>query len=90
MSASPGARMYRRDFVRLAAAGAGLATVPQRAFAQQPKRGGVLRHVGFDPPTFDIHGSVSYQTQMVSSFVNRTLFKLVNGAKYGPSDVGLV
>ena len=86
MSASSGARMYRRDFVRLAAAGAGLATVPQRAFAQQPKRGGVLRHVGFDPPTFDIHGSVSYQTQMVSSFVNRTLFKFVNGAKYGPSD----
>jgi peptide/nickel transport system substrate-binding protein len=88
MRGSSIARMCRRDFVRLAAAatGASLACGPGRAIAQQPKRGGVLRHVGFEPPTFDIHGSVSYQTQMVSSFVNRTLFKFVNGAKYGPSD----
>jgi len=46
----------------------------------------VLKHIGLEPPTFDIHGSVSYQTQLVSSFVRRTLFKFVNGAKYRPSD----
>jgi peptide/nickel transport system substrate-binding protein len=82
------ARMGRREFVRLAAAGTGaaLAHVPRRARAQQPKRGGVLKVIGLEPPTFDIHGSVSYQTQLVSSFVNRTLFKFVNGANYGPSD----
>ena len=32
-------------------------------------------HVGFEPPTFDIHGSASFQTQMISSFARRTLFK---------------
>ncbi|MDP2701812.1 MAG: ABC transporter substrate-binding protein, partial [Candidatus Rokubacteria bacterium] len=46
----------------------------------------MLKHIGLEPPTFDIHGSVSYQTQLVSSFVRRTLFKFVNGAKYRPSD----
>ncbi len=88
MAGSSIARMCRRDFVRLTAAAgaAALVHVPRRAAAQQPRRGGVLKHVGFDPPTFDIHGSVSYQTQMVSSFVHRTLFKFVNGATYGPSD----
>jgi len=50
-----------------------------------PRRGGTLRQVGFEPPTFDIHASVSFQTQLISSFVHRTLFKYVNGSKYGPS-----
>ena len=84
-------RMGRRDFLRIAAAGAGAgAVVPAVARAQQPKRGGVLKHIGLEPPSFDIHGTVSYQTQLVSAFVRRTLFKFVNGAKYGPSDFTLV
>lgn len=83
----------RRQFLRLtaAAAVAGIASPAVTSAAEpKPKRGGVLRHVGFEPPTWDIHGSVSYQTQLVSSMVNRTLFKFVNGAKYGPSDYTLV
>jgi peptide/nickel transport system substrate-binding protein len=88
MTGSSIARMGRREFVRLAAAGsvAALAHTPRGAGAQQPKRGGVLRVVGLEPPTFDIHGSVSYQTMLVSSFVHRSLFKFVNGARYAPSD----
>jgi peptide/nickel transport system substrate-binding protein len=85
------ARMDRRDFVKLGASGAAvaLAGAPTRVSAQTPRRGGVLKHIGFEPPTCDIHASVSYQTQLVSSFVHRTLFKFVNGAKYGPSDFTL-
>jgi peptide/nickel transport system substrate-binding protein len=85
------ARMNRRDFVKFGASGAAvaLAGVPARVSAQTPRRGGVLKHIGFEPPTYDIHASVSYQTQLVSSFVHRTLFKFVNGAKYGPSDFTL-
>jgi peptide/nickel transport system substrate-binding protein len=46
----------------------------------------VLKHIGLEPPTFDIHATGSYQTQLLSSFVRRTLFKFVNGARYGPSN----
>ena len=86
------ARMERREFIRLVAGGATAVAVgtPAPAAAQSPKRGGVLKHVGLEPPTFDIHASVSYQTQLVSSFVHRTLFKFINGAKFGPSDFTLV
>jgi peptide/nickel transport system substrate-binding protein len=77
----------RRDFLKTAAAAAAAtATIPTVAAAQQPKRGGVLKHMGLEPPSFDIHATVSYQTQLISSFVHRTLFKFVNGPKYGPSD----
>ena len=81
----------RRDFLKLAGGAATIAAAPGEVVAQaQPRRGGVLKHIGHEPPTFDTHASISYQTQLVSSFVRRTLFKFVNGAKYGPSDYTLV
>ncbi len=84
-------RLGRREFIRLGGAGAAAAAItPTSARAQQPKRGGVLKHIGLEPPSFDIHATVSYQTQLVSAFVRRTLFKFVNGAKHGPSDFSLV
>jgi peptide/nickel transport system substrate-binding protein len=79
----------RRRFLAVTA-GAAAAAVPRRARAQQPTRGGVLKHIGLEPSTFDIHATASYQTQLVSSFVRRTLFKFVNGARYGPSDFTIV
>ena len=82
-------RLSRRDFVRAAAGAAALGGIPSVARAQQPKRGGVIKHIGLEPPSFDIHGTVSYQTQLASSFVHRTLFKFVQGTKYGPSDFTL-
>src|SRR5258705_1577201 len=83
------ALMRRRDFMRASAAAATLAAAPAWAQGAQPRRGGTLRQVGFEPPTFDIHASVSFQTQLISSFVHRTLFKYVNGSKYGPSNFTL-
>jgi ABC-type transport system substrate-binding protein len=84
MSATGG--IGRRDFLKVAAGTAAVAAAPRAAWAQQPKRGGVLKHVGLEPPTFDIQATVSYQTQLISSFVHRQLFKFVNGATYGASD----
>src|SRR3990172_5730286 len=84
MSATGG--IGRRDFLKVAAGTAAVAVAPRAAWAQQPKRGGVLKHVGLEPPTFDIQATVSYQTQLISSFVRRQLFKFVNGATYGASD----
>ncbi len=87
-----GATMRRRNFIRAGAAAAALTALPSAARAQTPppKRGGTLRMVGFEPPTFDIHSSVSFQTQLTSSFVHRSLFKFVNGSQYGASDFTLV
>src|SRR5512142_2378339 len=93
MAERRGSGVGRRQFLKLTAvAAAARIASPATASAAEPrpKRGGVLRHVGFEPPTWDIHGSVSYQTQLVSSMVNRTLFKFVNGSKYGPSDFTMV
>ena len=56
----------------------------------RPRRGGSLKHIGVEPPSFDPQTTVAYQTQLMSSLVRRTLFKFVNGASYGPSDFTLV
>jgi peptide/nickel transport system substrate-binding protein len=80
----------RRRFLEITAGAAAATAVPRRARAQQPARGGVLKHIGLEPPTFDVQATASYHTQLVSSFVHRTLFKFVNGAKYGPSDFTLI
>jgi dipeptide transport system substrate-binding protein len=80
----------RRRFFAVAAGAVAAAAAPRRARAQgRPIRGGVLKQIGLDPPTFDVHATTSYETQLVSSFVRRTLFKFVNGARYGPSDFTL-
>ncbi|HKW91108.1 MAG TPA: ABC transporter substrate-binding protein [Methylomirabilota bacterium] len=79
----------RRRFVAICAGAVAGAAIPGRAHAR-PVRGGVLKHIGLDPSTFDIHAPGSEEAQLVSSFVRRTLFKFVNGARHGPSDFALV
>jgi peptide/nickel transport system substrate-binding protein len=85
MAEGAGHAIGRRRFLAIAA-GATAVAVPRLASPQPPIRGGVLKHIGLEPSTFDIHASASYQTQLLSSFVRRTLFKFVNGARYGPSN----
>ncbi len=86
---TPGA-LGRRRFLALAAGAAAITAAPRAArAAERPVRGGVLKQIGLEPPTFDIHATASSQTQLVSSLVRRTLFKLVHGARYGPSDFTL-
>ena len=81
----------RRAFLKVAAAAVATACSPRSTFAEpRPRRGGVLKVIGVEPPSFDAHGTLSSQTQFLSSLVRRTLFKFVNGARYGPSDFTLV
>ena len=80
----------RRRFLALAAGAVAGSAAPRRAGAlERPIRGGVLKQIGVDPPTFDVHATASDQTQLVSSLVRRTLFKVVHGARYRPSDFTL-
>ena len=90
MAGISGGWIGRREFLKVTGGTAAVFAAPRMARAQQPKRGGVLKHIGLEPPSFDIHATVSYQTQLVSSFVHRTLFKFVNGPQYNPSDFTLV
>src|SRR5262249_57576199 len=83
------AALGRRRFLAICAGAVAGAALPGRVHAR-PVRGGVLKHVGFDPSTFDIHTPGSEEAQLVSSFVRRTLFKFVNGSRYGASDFTLV
>jgi len=81
-----GSGLGRRRFLTTVAATATLSAVPWWAGAQGPTRGGVLKVIGLEPPTFDVHATTSCRTQLFSSLVRRTLFKFVNGARYGPLD----
>ena len=73
--------LSRRDLLKLgggAAAAAvaltpGISTPP--AWAQTPKRGGVLTIRGWDPPHFDPHLTVSYKTHIAYSFTHSRLVK---------------
>lgn len=80
----------RRRFLVISAGALAVASIPRPAQAQRPIRGGVLKQIGLEAPTFDIHASASFETPLVSSFVRRTLFKFVNGARFDPSDFTLV
>jgi ABC-type transport system substrate-binding protein len=82
----------RRDLLKLVGGAAAAATLPpaEAVAHMRPRRGGSLKHIGLEPPSFDPQASVAYQTQLISSLVRRTLFKFVNGAPYGPSDFTLV
>ena len=86
MDARRGRRVRRARSPRRGSA----AAIPRRErLAAQPGAACSSRSAS-SRPTFDIHATASYQTQLVSSFVRRTLFKFVNGARYGPSDFTLV
>ena len=54
------------------------------------RRGGTLKVIGLDPASFDVQAAPETDTQLVSSLVRRTLFKLAFGPAYGPSDFTLV
>ena len=72
--------LSRRDLLKLGGGAAaavaltpGISTPP--AWAQTPKRGGVLTMRGWDPPHFDPHLTVSYKTHIAYSFTHSRLVK---------------
>ncbi len=80
----------RREFLALMTGLGAPRAMPRQPGGERPKRGGVLKHIGIEPPTFDIHGPACDATQLMSSFTRRGLFKFANGSRYGPSDFRLV
>ena len=71
--------LSRRDLLKLGGAAAAVALTPgisaPPAWAQTPKRGGVLTIRGWDPPHFDPHLTVSYKTHIAYSFTHSRLVK---------------
>jgi peptide/nickel transport system substrate-binding protein len=86
----PGVR--RRDMLKAGlAAGVTLSTWPLHhpptlwgAEAGQPKRGGILRVRGIDPPHFDPHLTLNFKTHTTLSFAYSTLVRYKVGADVRP------
>src|SRR5207247_4362261 len=81
--------MTRRDLLRAGLVGGatllaepGLA--PRALRAQQPKRGGILRVRGYDPPHFDPHQTLNFKTNTTLSFVYNKLVRHKVGAGATP------
>jgi len=54
------------------------------AEAGPPKRGGILRVRGYDPPHFDHHQTISFKTNTTLSFVHSTLVRYKVGPEIPP------
>ena len=86
----PGVR--RRDLLKAGlAAGVTWSTWPLHqpqglwaAEAGPPKRGGILRVRGYDPPHFDHHQTISFKTNTTLSFVHSTLVRYKVGPEIPP------
>src|SRR5262245_35049417 len=82
----------RRDLLKAGlAAGMTLSTLPLSspsalwgAEAGQPKRGGILRVRGYDPPHFDHHLTLNFKTNTTLSFAYSTLVRYKVGAGIRP------
>src|SRR2546423_2192012 len=82
----------RRDLLKAGlVAGVSLSTWPLHtpsvlwgAEAGQPKRGGILRVRGYDPPHFDHHLTNNAKTNTTLSFVHSTLLRFQVGADIPP------
>jgi hypothetical protein len=73
--------LSRRDVLKLGgvalggAIGARDLAVPATAAAQAPKRGGIFRFPGFDPPNFDPHQNVHWWTFIYLSLTHSSLVR---------------
>jgi peptide/nickel transport system substrate-binding protein len=82
----------RRDLLKAGlAAGVTLSALPLpsppalwSAEAGQPKRGGILRVRGYDPPHFDHHLTLNFKTNSTLSFAYSTLVRYKVGADVRP------
>ena len=73
--------LSRRDVLKLAGAAGAMAAAGARVVeAQTPKRGGVFRLAGFDPPHFDPQQTPHWWTAIALSYTHNSLVK----AKAGP------
>src|SRR5256714_2635449 len=81
--------MRRRDVLKAGlAAGSTMSVWPLRtvwsAEAGQPKRGGILRVLGYDPVHFDPHLTINFKTNTTLSFAYSTLVRYKVGPDVEP------
>jgi len=77
--------LSRRDLLKLAGAAGAMAAAGARvAEAQTPKRGGVFRLAGFDPPHFDPQQTPHWWTAITLSFTHNSLVKTKAGPGVSP------
>src|SRR6266568_8089038 len=85
-------RVHRRALLKAGlAAGVTLSTWPLHhpsrlwgAEVGPPKRGGILRVRGYDPPHFDPHQTINFKTNTTLSFVYSTLVRYKVGPEVPP------
>jgi TAT (twin-arginine translocation) pathway signal sequence len=77
--------LSRRDLLKLAGAAGAMAAAGARVVeAQTPKRGGVFRLAGFDPPHFDPQQTPHWWTAITLSFTHNSLVKTKAGPGVSP------
>ena len=75
----------RREFLTVTAAAGGIAaTLPGRALAQTPRRGGTLSLRTWDPPHFDYILAHAYRTHVLISFTHSRLVRHKAGPAVAP------
>jgi peptide/nickel transport system substrate-binding protein len=89
MADRPHDALSRRDLLKLGAVAAPLLSVtdlaaPRAADAQAPKRGGVFRLAGFDPPHFDPHQTPHWWTFIYLSLTHSSLMRHKAGPQVVP------
>jgi peptide/nickel transport system substrate-binding protein len=81
-------RLSRRELLRAGVAGSAMLSaepvLAPRALRAQPKRGGILRAWGYDPPHFDPHLVLGGKTHNTLSFVYSRLLRHKVGAGVTP------
>jgi ABC-type transport system substrate-binding protein len=82
-------RLPRRDLLKAGLAASAMLSAepvlgPRVGWAQQPKRGGILRVWGYDPPHFDPHLILGGKTHNTLSFVYSRLLRHKVGAGVAP------
>src|SRR5262249_25836107 len=80
--------MDRRSLLKTGLAGTALAgaslLAPDASRGQTPKRGGVLRVRGYDPPHFDPHLTLNFKTNCTLSFTHSRLVRHRLGPNVAP------
>ncbi len=78
--------LSRRELLKLAGA-AGTLALTTTAQAQTPKRGGIFRFPGFDPPNFDPHATPHWWAFIALSFTHNRLVKHRAGPDVTPGSL---
>ncbi|HMH52507.1 MAG TPA: ABC transporter substrate-binding protein [Candidatus Acidoferrum sp.] len=81
--------LSRRDLLKGGAAATLLTPAPLLAAEDSPKRGGILRVRGWDPPHFDPHQTRAFMTMTTLSFVYSKLLRHKVGAGVAPGTFAL-